>query len=67
MNSSTLNRIEPAVTPKPHFLDGLATRAVHQRLAGLVHGQVTLVDGRQPPVLWAARRALPAERHPARA
>ena len=45
MNSTTLNRIEPASTPKPHFLDGLAARAVHQRLAGLAHGQVTLVDG----------------------
>jgi len=45
MNSTTLNRIEPATTPKPHFLDGLAARAVHQRLAGLAHGQVTLVDG----------------------
>ena len=45
MNSTTLNRIEPASTPKPHFLDGLAARAVHRRLAGLTHGQVTLVDG----------------------
>jgi cyclopropane-fatty-acyl-phospholipid synthase len=45
MNSTTLNRIEPATTPKPHFLDGLAARAVHQRLAGLAHGQITLVDG----------------------
>lgn len=45
MNSTTLNRIEPATTPKPHFLDGLAKHAVYQRLAGLAHGQVTLVDG----------------------
>jgi cyclopropane-fatty-acyl-phospholipid synthase len=45
MKSITLNRIEPASTPKPHFLDGLAAHAVHQRLAGLIHGQVTLVDG----------------------
>jgi cyclopropane-fatty-acyl-phospholipid synthase len=45
MNSTTLNRIEPASTPKPHFLDGLAEHAVHQRLTGLAHGQVTLVDG----------------------
>jgi len=45
MNSTTLNRIEPATTPKPHFLDGLAARAVHRRLAGLAHGQITLVDG----------------------
>jgi cyclopropane-fatty-acyl-phospholipid synthase len=45
MNSSALNRIEPDTTPKPHFLDGLATHAVHQRLAGLAHGEVTLVDG----------------------
>jgi hypothetical protein len=28
MNSSTLNRIEPATTPKPHFLDRLASQAV---------------------------------------
>ena len=45
MNSSTLNRIEPDTTPKPHFLDRLASQAVHQRLAGLTHGEVTLVDG----------------------
>ena len=45
MNSTTFNRIEPATTPKPHFLDGLAKHAVYQRLAGLTHGQVTLVDG----------------------
>jgi len=45
MNSTTFNRIEPTTTPKPHFLDGLAARAVHQRLAGLAHGQITLVDG----------------------
>ena len=45
MNASTLNRSEPSTTPKPHFLDRLASQAVHQRLAGLAHGEVTLVDG----------------------
>ena len=45
MNSSTLNRIEPATTSKSNFVDRLAMHAVHQRLAGLAHGQVTLVDG----------------------
>ncbi len=45
MNSTTRKRIAPAGTPKPHFLDGLATTAVHRRLAGLAHGQITLVDG----------------------
>lgn len=45
MNTSKLNRIEPDSTPKPHFLDGLAERAVHQRLSGLANGQLTLIDG----------------------
>ena len=31
-------------TPKPHFLDGLATSAVHKTLAGIQYGQITLRD-----------------------
>jgi len=38
-------RIGPAATPKPHFLDGLATRAVLARLAGIEHGELVLRDG----------------------
>mgnify|MGYP001244498817 CR=1 FL=1 len=45
MNSSTLHHIEPATTSKSNFVDRLAMHAVHQRLAGLAHGEVTLVDG----------------------
>ena len=33
------------ITPKPHFLDAVARRALRQRLAGLRHGTITLVDG----------------------
>jgi cyclopropane-fatty-acyl-phospholipid synthase len=44
MTTSTLSRPEPATTPKPHLLDGLAQRAVRSRLAGLHHGRVTLHD-----------------------
>lgn len=32
-------------TPKPHFLDGMAARALRRRLAGLVHGTLVLCDG----------------------
>src|SRR5262249_17274063 len=32
-------------TPKPHFLDGLARRAVRARRAGIEHGSLALVDG----------------------
>jgi len=45
MNTTTLSRSEPQFTPKPHFLDGLAARAVRRRLAGLQHGRITLVEG----------------------
>jgi cyclopropane-fatty-acyl-phospholipid synthase len=38
-------RIRPASTPKPHFLDAVAKRAVLARLALLREGQLTLVDG----------------------
>ncbi len=33
------------LTPKPHFLDAIAERAVRGRLAGLKHGVLTLADG----------------------
>jgi len=42
---NTLARAEPVLTPKPHFLDGLALRAVSARLAGLERGELRLVDG----------------------
>ncbi len=41
----SIDRIEPASTPKPHFLDALAKRAVLQRLSQLREGQLTLIDG----------------------
>lgn len=47
MNTTTLPRTAPGITPKPHFLDGLAERAVRARLAGIEHGQITLVDGNE--------------------
>jgi len=47
MNTTTLPRPVPAITPKPHFLDGLAERAVRARLTGIEHGQITLVDGNE--------------------
>jgi cyclopropane-fatty-acyl-phospholipid synthase len=48
MNTTALEtRIAPCSTPKPRFLDGLAQRAVRQRLAGLEHGMITLSDGTQ--------------------
>ncbi|MFM9968203.1 MAG: class I SAM-dependent methyltransferase [Burkholderiales bacterium] len=34
-------------TPKPHFLDGLAKRAVLARLAAVQHGELLLCDGEQ--------------------
>jgi cyclopropane-fatty-acyl-phospholipid synthase len=43
-NSLTLP-FQTRVTPKPHFLDALARRAVQTRLAGLQHGALTLTDG----------------------
>ena len=45
MNMNTFDRLEPATTPKPRYLDGLAARVVRARLAGLEHGQLTLSDG----------------------
>ena len=38
-------RIAPANTPKPHFLDALAKSAVLQRLSTLHTGQLVLIDG----------------------
>ena len=38
-------RIRPASTPKPHFLDAVAKRAVLRRLSLLREGQLTLLDG----------------------
>ena len=46
MNTTTLGRAAPTFTPKPHFLDGLAARALRDRLAGIRHGSIRLVhDG----------------------
>jgi cyclopropane-fatty-acyl-phospholipid synthase len=45
LQSLDLVHIEPASTPKPHFLDGLAKRAVLKRLSLLREGQLTLIDG----------------------
>ncbi len=39
---ATLNALN---TPKPHLLDGVAAAAVRRRLAGLMHGVLTLHDG----------------------
>ena len=33
------------ITPKPHFLDRLAERALRARLAGIEHGALTIADG----------------------
>jgi cyclopropane-fatty-acyl-phospholipid synthase len=48
MNATAMTGTTPVFTPKPHFLDGLAERAARARLAGLEHGQVTLVSGGEP-------------------
>jgi cyclopropane-fatty-acyl-phospholipid synthase len=37
--------VRPATTPKPHFLDAFAKRAVLDRLAQLHDGHLTLIDG----------------------
>jgi len=47
MNSTTLSREIPDITPKPGFLDGLAERAVRDRLTQIKDGQLTIVDGGQ--------------------
>jgi cyclopropane-fatty-acyl-phospholipid synthase len=46
-NTLTQDRVSPDTTPKPHFLDGLARRAVLVRLTQLAHGKLVLVDGRE--------------------
>jgi cyclopropane-fatty-acyl-phospholipid synthase len=38
-------RVQPASTPKPHFLDACAKAAVLKRLASLREGRLTLIDG----------------------
>jgi len=45
MNSTVLSRVTPGSTPEPHFLDGLAARAVRARLGGLRHGRITVLEG----------------------
>jgi cyclopropane-fatty-acyl-phospholipid synthase len=45
MNTTVLPRIVPGTTPKPHFLDGLAARAVQARLARIRHGRIAVLDG----------------------
>ena len=45
MKTTTIgSRLQIQVTPKPHFLDGIAARAVRSRFAGLAHGQLTIVN-----------------------
>jgi cyclopropane-fatty-acyl-phospholipid synthase len=45
MSTIPLPRITPGKTPTPHFLDGLAQRAVRDRLSGIRHGRITLHEG----------------------
>lgn len=46
MKTTVLERnLARPLTPKPHFLDGMAERAVRRRLTGLVHGALALCDG----------------------
>jgi cyclopropane-fatty-acyl-phospholipid synthase len=45
MNTTTLPRARPGGTPKPHFLDAFARRAVRARLSQLNAGALTLVEG----------------------
>jgi len=44
---NTLPRIAPGNTPKPHFLDGLARRALHSRLRQIQRGVLVLRDGNE--------------------
>ena len=44
MNTNTLPSIAPATTLKAHFLDRLAARAVHARLAGIEDGELLLQE-----------------------
>ena len=45
MNTTTLPRYRPGITPKPRVLDGLAERVVRARLSHLRDGELTIVDG----------------------
>jgi len=44
MNTTVLSRITPGSTPKPHFLDGLAARAVRARLEGIRDGRIAVLE-----------------------
>jgi cyclopropane-fatty-acyl-phospholipid synthase len=45
VSTTLLPRAIPGVTPKPHFLDGLAARAVQARLASIRHGRIAVLEG----------------------
>ncbi|UCH53245.1 MAG: class I SAM-dependent methyltransferase [Pseudomonadota bacterium] len=47
MTTTSLQHSKAQYTPKPHWLDALAERAVRARLTGLRHGQLTVVDGQR--------------------
>src|SRR5215831_11756704 len=52
-------RVRPASTPKPHFLDALAKRAVLTRLTRLKEGQLTLLDGEEVHSFGCMTEAFP--------
>jgi cyclopropane-fatty-acyl-phospholipid synthase len=56
MNTQTLL---VSSTPKPHFLDGVAERAVRKTLSGIRHGQITLRDGSGESVYGAPTQRCP--------
>jgi len=43
MSSNSLSQHQSGITPKPYWLDGMAERVVRTRLAGLRHGQLSIV------------------------
>jgi cyclopropane-fatty-acyl-phospholipid synthase len=45
MNTTTLRRVASGKTRTPHFLDAVARRAMHARLARMRDGRITLLDG----------------------
>lgn len=51
--------VKPDSTPKPHFLDAFAKRAVLKRLAQLHDGQLTLLDGEEMHCFGAATESFP--------
>jgi len=66
MNSSdtpatALPRIAPATSLKPHFLDGLAVRAVHARLEGIRDGRITVLERGARRVFGAPSTRCPLE------